>query len=177
MVEPGSAEPLAPRRSRIKGGPRPEASRRVGHPALAASLLGRLLDAPTRRVGFADARIVADWPTIVGPEVAAVAIPLRLDRRSGKLVLQVRPTAALLLQHQEPQLLERVNAFFGLGLVWRLELVQAPLPPVPVPPEPRPLDPGIRARIEEEVAVVEAPALRRALADLGVAIRGGRAPA
>lgn len=150
-------------------------ARRRWRPTAAGALLPAVLDRATRRAGFADARLLADWPTIVGPEVAAVSLPLRLDRRTRCLVLLVRPTAALLLQHQEPQLLERINTVFGSTVAWRLQLVQGPLPAPRTRPEPAPVDPAEAARIAESVAGVAAPELRAALLDLGLAMASRRA--
>lgn len=174
MIEENDApSPLArpgARRNARRTTARPE-SQRIGRPVDGGALVGRLLDAPTRRFGFADARLVADWASIVGDEVAAVSQPLRIDRRSRKLVLRVRPAGALLLQHQEPQLLERINTHFGIDLVWRLELVQGPLPPRVALAAPPPLAAEAERAIAQAVVDIEPPALRRALADLGAAIK------
>lgn len=173
MAEEMRPPPLAsrPRTRKLAG----VGERRLARPAAAASLLARLLDAPTRRFGFADTRLVADWPTIVGPEIAALALPVRIDRRGRRLVVHVRPAGALVLQHQEPQILERINAFFGSDVVWRLHLIQAPLPPPePTAPPPPPLDEATRAAIGAEVREVEPAGLRAALEALGVALRQRR---
>lgn len=135
-------------------------------------MLAGSLHRSVRRFGFADARLVTDWATIVGSEIAEVAVPVRLDRRGRRLTLHVRPAAALLLQHQEPQVLERINAFFGGTLVLRLHLVQtlAASRPEP-PPVRRALDDADHAAIEAAVSAVGPPALRSALASLGRHVR------
>jgi hypothetical protein len=142
-------------------------------------LLGRILDPAARRRGLAEARLLTEWPSIVGPEVAARSQPVRLshgrDRQGGVLSLHVAGSAALELQHSEPQVLERINGFFGYPAVARLHLVQAPLRRAGA----RPL-PARRARLtsaeESEVALavhgVADPALQAALAALGRALKG-----
>ncbi len=168
MSKDDTSEPVAARR---RGGkPSDAAARRIARPTLTAALLGRVMDGPTRRFGFADARLIAEWATVVGDEIASAALPVRIRRRERRLVVHVRPRAALLLQHQEPQLLERINAFFGDDVVWRLELIQAPLPEPEATASLPPLDAARHAAIEAVVAGIEPPALRSALADLGVAI-------
>ncbi|MEJ0072405.1 MAG: DciA family protein [Pseudomonadota bacterium] len=69
------------------------------------------------RRGFAAARAIADWPEIVGPALAESSVPERLVRgrnaESATLVVRVRSAAALELQHWLPQVIERVNGYFG----------------------------------------------------------------
>jgi len=152
------------------GGRKAEPPRRE-RPTLAAALMAALLDAPTRRQGFADHRLLTDWASIVGPDLARDTVPMKLDRRSRALTLKVRPTAALAVQHEEPRLLERINAFFGTTVAHRLRLVQGAVPlPAPKAPPP-PLDDADRAAIEAAVAAVEPAPLRAALAGLGGAVR------
>jgi hypothetical protein len=141
-------------------------------------LLGRILDPAARRRGLAEARLLTEWPSIVGPELAARSQPVRLshgrDRQGGVLSLHVAGSAALELQHSEPQVLERINGFFGYPAVARLHLIQAPLQRA----GGRPL-PARRARLtsaeENEVALavqgVADPALQAALAALGRALK------
>ena len=50
-------------------------------------------------------------------------------RSGGTLLLQVGGAAALEIQHAAPQLLERINAYFGHRAVRQLRLLQMPLPP------------------------------------------------
>ncbi len=145
-------------------------SRRVEAPTVAAALLGRILTPATRRQGFVDARLLTDWPTIIGPERALDTLPLRLDRRSRTLSLRVPPSAALIVQHEEPRLLERINTFFGSQIAVRLRLVQGPIPQPPEPVAATPLPAGEEARIEAVVAEVEAEGLRASLASLGRAV-------
>jgi hypothetical protein len=58
--------------------------------------------------------------------------------------------------------------------VTRLALVQGPLPlPAPLPPEPaRPLRPGDAAALDRQLAPIENPELRDALARLGRRVIG-----
>jgi hypothetical protein len=162
-------------RTRVAAGAPSGNGRRRWRPTATAELVGRLLDPSARRAGFVDARLVADWPSIVGPEIASMAVPLRVDRRSRCLTLLVRPAAALLIQHQEPQLLERINAFFGTAALARLSLLQGPLPRVPgTAPAPLPPDPADVARVTEDVARIEPEPLRGALLKLGLAIAARR---
>src|SRR5262245_58226904 len=75
-------------------------------------LLGRVLDPALRRRGLAEARVLTDWPSIVGEVLAARCQPVKLTGggrgHGGILQIHVAGFAALELQHSEPQLLERI---------------------------------------------------------------------
>ena len=144
--------------------------------ALAVSLSKVVRPALDRR-GRALGRLIGAWPEIVGEALAAESAPEKLIAArggpGGTLHLRVAPGAALAIQHSEPQLCERINAFLGAGLVARLRLVQAPLAPSSrraARPPARPADPHRMAAIGAKVASVDDPELRAALARLGAAL-------
>jgi len=135
---------------RFLGGPRP---------------LGALVPALTRpafkRKSPAGAQIMADWPALVGPAIAAVSQPLRLVQ--GTLTLACSGPVAMELQHLGPQLAGRINAALGRVAVERFRFVQQP-PRAAAPPGRR--DPAPRtlpARVESALDGVGSPELRAAL--------------
>ncbi len=159
------------RQRRSSGTARKAEPRRLARPAPAAELLARVLDPATRRQGFADVRVVTEWAAIVGEEWASQTAPLQLDRRTRTLAIRVEPTAALLVQHDEPKLLERINTFFGTTVAVRLRLRQGPVArPAQQAPRP-PLAAEEIAAVDATVAAVSYAGLRDALRDLGCAIR------
>jgi hypothetical protein len=140
-------------------------------------MVTRVLAPGARRQGLIDARLIPDWPTIVGPELGARCQPIKIARSAGgEAVLHLRASAAaaLELQHREPQLIERINGYFGQPAVTRLRFVPAPRrPPPPAPPPPAPpVAPERVAAIEAAVCGVGAPELRTALRTLGCAVAG-----
>ena len=75
-----------------------------------------------RKRGFAQARLITEWPAIVGDMLARETVPQKLvfprgSRGDGVLHLRVSSGFALELQHIAPQLIERINGFFGYGAV------------------------------------------------------------
>ena len=86
------------------------------------------------------------------------------------LRVRVGGAAALEIQHMEPQIIERVNGYFGYRAIDRLQLVQGPLPAPPLRRMPPPLDAARARAIETKVAGIGDPDLRAALARLGSAI-------
>ena len=149
-------------------GVRPESERRPGLRAigLAASRLAAPIVA--RRGGGILARLKAEWPGIVGAELAAATWPDRLSR-DGVLRLRVAGTLAPDLQHRAPLLIERINLYFGRPAISRLVLLQAPLP-LPAAPAARALPPlpAEEARLmDRQLDAIADPELRAALARLG----------
>ena len=129
-----------------------------------AKPLSANLHAVTRRAferhGFAYADILTQWPAIIGPELAAVSMPVRLRwprgktdddtagrRRAGTLVVRVAGGRAIELQHEAPQIVERVNRYYGYEAVSGLRIVQGEIPAKATgKAPPRPLSPHEEAR-------------------------------
>jgi hypothetical protein len=155
--------------------------RRGAMRALAADLPGIAKPVLGKR-GFAEAQMVAQWPDIVGSELARRLLPEKLsfprgERRDGVLRLRVKPAFALEVQHREPQILERINAFFGYRAVARLVLAQGRIAPESDAAQAvaLPLDETERRAVAERVAAVDNPELRAALQRLGEAVtRAGK---
>ncbi len=121
------------------------------------------------------ARIMTEWPAIVGPALAQHSAPERLarprDANSGVLHLRIGGAWALEFQHLEPRLVERINAYFGYPAVSRIRLIQAPLPQQrPTVRRAAVLALDQQAAIEALIKSVDDPTLRATLASLGRAI-------
>jgi hypothetical protein len=156
-----------------------EQIRRGGGLRRLPDLLRRVLEPAARRRGLAEARLLTEWATVVGPLLATRCHPIRLSPRSsgpgGVLVLHVTGAAALELQHSEPQILERINGYFGYGAVGRLRLIQAPLPRSrdrAPPPASWGLSNADEIEIAAAVCALRDPDLREALHELGRTLKG-----
>lgn len=141
-----------------------------------------------QKYGFSAARLITDWPAIVGKDLAQCTMPERLKwpralvhtededasppsgRRGATLVLRVDGARALNVQYGARQIIERINAYLGYSAIAELRIVQAP---VAVPQARgatrRPVEP-----LRHEVAAIADVRLRDALARLGAEIRAGR---
>jgi hypothetical protein len=157
---------------------RPFAFARRGARALAAVMPKVTARAFARR-GFTEAGIIADWPAIVGAALAASCRPQKLafergKRSDGTLHLRVAGALATEVQHLAPQIVERVNGYFGYRAVARLKIVQGPLPPPEGAREPatRPLGADEAEALRAMVADVPGEGLRTALVGLGRAVMG-----
>lgn len=93
--------------------------RRLQHPGRESrhrrvdeTLIMRLLSRYDKKGGLGLVRLWKSWEDVVGPEVAELARPL--GHKEGTLVLCAQDSiAAQQLSYYVPELLERVNAFFG----------------------------------------------------------------
>jgi hypothetical protein len=141
---------------------------------MALKSLGARLPAFTRRVlgkkGDAFAAVVAEWPQIVGAEIAQATLPESLGRSSGILVVRVDGAIALEIQHLAPQLIERINRWLGRIAVTRIRLVRGVVGRTARPSAPRA---PRRLTATEEAAIARAtdaiadPDLAAALRRLG----------
>jgi hypothetical protein len=135
-----------------------------------------------KKQGFAATELVTRWPTIVGPEIAAHAEPIKLQWRRAEgdeppqpatLVLRVEGPAAVEIQHLANVILERVNRFFGWQAVGRIALRQAPLTRHAAPQPPPAIDQAEAERVAATLTEIGDEELRMALARLAAAVRRG----
>lgn len=87
-----------------------------------------------RRFGFVQSSVVTRWPEIVGEHHAKVCTPEAIrfppgEKTEGILQLVVLPAHAPLIQHVIPEIVERVNRFFGYKAVARVKLRQGAVQP------------------------------------------------
>ena len=169
---PKSATPK-PATKRIKGRTDPDAPRENRSRAV-AELLPAIGGAAFRRFGFVQSSIVSRWPEIVGAKLAGASIPESIrfpvgKKQDGVLTLTVRGAHAPMMQHIAPEIIERVNRFFGYAAIVKVAIRQGEVAaPVPrkAPPSLRPVpvdlgmslrgiaDPELRAVLESLAAGV-----------------------
>jgi hypothetical protein len=87
-----------------------------------------------RRFGFVQSSVVTRWPEIVGERHARVCAPEAIrfppgEKSDGILELVVVPAHAPMIQHVIPEIMERVNRFFGYRAVARVKLRQGVVKP------------------------------------------------
>ncbi|MBV8392367.1 MAG: DUF721 domain-containing protein [Alphaproteobacteria bacterium] len=122
------------------------------------------------------ARLKAQWPAVVGEEIARLSEPdALLAGRSARsagptLRLRVSGAASLEVQHRIPQIVERVNGFFGHRFIEDVRLVQGVVAKRAGPHAVPAPDPALTRKMESRVSEVEDPDLKAALARLGARI-------
>ena len=150
-----------------------------------ADLVGKAMTPACRKRGFASVDIVASWAEIVGERYGTRVQPDRLiwPRRPdltdpehppepATLVVHTDGATALLLTHETPQVLERINTFYGWAAIGRIKVLQKPvLAKQPEKPKSlRPLTNSEEERLAGHVEGVENDRLREALKKLGAQV-------
>jgi hypothetical protein len=143
-------------------------ARFVYGPRALGSLLPGVTRPAFRKHNTASAQILADWEIIVGPKVAAMTVPRRLDR--GVLTIACAGPAAMDLHYMGIEVINRINTHLGGQPVHSLKFTQAGMPRKPAPIRPSPPE----AILEAEAAVAGLPdgELKSALAALGRVVIG-----
>jgi hypothetical protein len=159
--------------------------RRKGPIAL-GELVGRAIEPVTAKRGFATADLIAAWPEIAGPLYAGCTAPERIAWRrhsggdepaAGTLLLRVDGPRAVFVQHDLPQILERVNAFFGYRAIGQIRIIQSPVTAARTAQSTgrtAKLDPSAEQALAEELGDIDDERLRAALARLGRGVHGSR---
>ena len=126
-----------------------------------------------RRFGFVQSSVVTRWPEIVGPTHARICAPESIrfpigEKVDGILQLVVVPAHAPIIQHVIPEIIERVNRFFGYKAVAKVKIRQGEVKPPPAkpttsaPPSLRP----IPLELGESLRDIGDPELRTVLESL-----------
>ena len=129
-----------------------EQPRRALRARAVSEMLPEIGGAAFRRFGFVQSSIVSRWQEIVGERFAGISAPESIrfpmgKKSQGVLTLVVEGAHAVTMQHVAPEIIERVNRFFGYPAVARLHVRQglvetartrraaAPMPAKPIAPE------------------------------------------
>jgi hypothetical protein len=179
IKKPTTKAPGKPKDDKPKGILPSDVRARMPRPL--SRMVERLTKSMLGRHGFTHGAIVTKWPEIVGNDMARHTQPEKIvfsrdGVSGGTLHLRCDSGAqATEIQHLEPQILERINTFFGYKAVIRVRLIQGPLPQSkgqrPSRP-PRPLSPEEAQKLAGTVANVDDDELRQALERLGQSIAG-----
>ncbi len=165
-------KPDKPEKSKKRGKPAAEPDR-IGGPRVIADLMPRIGGAAFRRFGFVQSSVVTRWAEIVGERYAAISTPESIRFPAGKkadgtLALTVASGHGPIIQHVLPEIIERVNRFFGYAAVAKVAIRQGEIirreperrpPPSNLRPVPNDLGDSLRDIGDPELrAVLEAMA-------------------
>lgn len=164
---PPKAQPAAPA---TRGGP----ARAV------ADLLPDVGRAAFRRFGFVQSSVVSRWAEIVGPRYAAVSQPESIrfpqgKRSDGVMTLVVRGAHGPMMQHIAPEIIERVNRFFGYAAVVRIAFRPGEMPA----PAPRKAPPSLKpvpVELSDSLRAIADPEFKAVLEALAAGVAATRGP-
>ncbi len=131
VKEPKAAAKAVPKKAVPKKAmlAKPYRRPRGGEARAVADLMPEIGRAAFRRFGFVQSSVVSRWDEIVGSRYAAVSAPefirFPLGKKSeGTLELMVEGAHATMMQHVVPEIIERVNRFFGYSAVAHVKIRQ-----------------------------------------------------
>ena len=146
-----------------------------------SKVLGRITGRTMNRRGFSDSRMLENWSAIVGPQLAAMSQPVRLSRRKGGrdgedtaggvLTVKAEGAIALEIQHLAPQIIDRLNSYYGHAAIARLNIIQGPVTITPSPLNPPPIKEEDISALADDFEEIDSPRLKRALASLALLMR------
>lgn len=145
----------------------PKRSNRLRPVAELVPVVGRV---SFRKFGFVQSAVVRRWSEIVGERYAEVSAPESIrfnrgERANGVLNLVVRGAHAPMMQHIAPEIMDRVNRFFGYQAIARVAIRQGEVASAPRPARPPELAP-VSAEIGDSLRAINDPELRAVLEGL-----------
>ena len=162
-----------------KRSPPAEPPPRRNGPRQVAELLPDVGRAAFRKFGFVQSSIVSRWGEIVGARWAAVSMPESLrfpigKKQDGTLTVTVRGAHAVTMQHILPEIVERVNLFFGYPAVAKVTIRHGEIAPKPERRAPPSLKP-VPMELGNSLKTIADPELKAVLESLaaGVASTSG----
>ncbi len=162
-----------PRAKKAAAPVRPERAR-GGEARRIADLIPAVGETAFRKFGFIQSSIVTRWPEIVGAKLARVTAPESLrfpqgKKADGTLSITVGSAHAPIVQHVVPDIIARVNRFFGYAAVARVRLTQGSVRRAPAPVPLPVVDPAIAAAtvpLSPTLSAIADPELRSVLEGL-----------
>jgi hypothetical protein len=145
---------------------------RIGGPRAIADLMPTIGQAAFRKFGFVQSSIVTRWADIVGKHYSDISCPEAIrfpvgKKAGGTLQLTVLSGHAPMVQHMLPDIIERVNRFFGYAAVAKVAMRQGEI--TPASPERRPPPRNLRAlpvELGDSLRDIGDPELRAVLESL-----------
>ena len=131
VMDKGKA-PTSPKGTKKAVTPKTFQRPRGGEARAVSALMPDIGRAAFRKFGFVQSSVVSRWDEIVGARYAAVSAPEAIrfpmgKKSDGTLELTVEGAHATMIQHVLPEIMDRVNQFFGYGAVARVKVRQGPV--------------------------------------------------
>lgn len=150
----------------------PEERPRVNGPRAIADLMPAIGQASFRKFGFVQSSVVTRWPDIVGSHYAGISAPESIrfpvgKKAGGTLCLTVSSGFAPMMQHVLPEIIERVNRFFGYAAIAKVTIKQGSVEPLKTERRPPPANlRPVPVEMGESLRGIGDPELRAVLESL-----------
>jgi hypothetical protein len=130
-----------------------------------------------QKYGFVQARILLEWEHIMTPKFAKLCEPVKVafpykQRNNGCLYLRSTSSMATEITYLEPQILEKINQYFGYQAIGKISIHHGPLQRVRVEKRPKEheLSEETKTSLDAQVESIENDRLRDVLLSLGKGI-------
>jgi hypothetical protein len=153
-------------------------------PPPAGRQLAPVLRELEKRFGQGPGQLQQKWKEIVGETLARHTEPVKVVKGRGNapgvLELRVAGAAAAIVQHQAPEILQRVSMLLGEGAIGKLRIIQGPVKAHGTRPQAKrrrskgPLDAAAEKTLAEGLKDAPEGPLKNALTQLGREIVRGR---
>ena len=148
----------------------------------------KIADKAYARHGAAWAGLLANWATIVGDELDAISQPEKIrwpgqqdseqtgrskhQKIGGVLTIKVAYGRALEVQYTAPQIIDRINAYYGYSAIAQLKIIQGKVSKTAAPENPPlpPLSPDQARALAGEMDNIADDGLKDALSRLAQGI-------
>lgn len=93
----------------------------------AVTLVGPELKTPAEKRGFAETKLLTHWAEIVGPEIAEMAVPVKVKFGrgfGGTLIVLTTGAKAPMLEMSREAIITRVNACYGYSAIKDVQVTQ-----------------------------------------------------
>jgi hypothetical protein len=154
---------------------------RGGRARSVSEMLPEIGRASFRRFGFVQSSVVSRWGEIAGARFAEVSAPESIrfpqgQRSGGVLTLSVTGAHAPMMQHVAPEIIERVNRFFGYPAVAKVVIRQTGAMPVQPRRAPPPSLKPIPVELGDSLRAIGDPELRAVLESLARGVAATQGP-
>lgn len=168
-----------PKKRRVSKAAASPAAARGGRARTVSEMLPDIGRASYRKFGFVQSAVVSRWSEIVGDRYAGVSSPESIrfpqgERANGVLTLAVTGAHASMMQHVAPEIIERVNRFFGYPAVAKLSFRQSAAIKQRKKPAPAPELQPVPVELGESLRTIADPELRAVLESLARGVASSR---
>lgn len=134
------------------------------------AVVNRVVNPIAKKRGIIHGKIILEWEKIVGHQYATYCAPLKISFRQGyrtygTLHMKVNPSHALLVNHSQDLIIEKINTFFGYKAVNKITIIQMPFTPRIASTVLNVVTK--KKKIEEEQCITSEERLAKALEELG----------
>ncbi|HFC04069.1 MAG TPA: DUF721 domain-containing protein [Rhizobiales bacterium] len=148
----------------------------------------RVAEKAYARHGVAWAGLLTDWPGIIGAPLCDLCLPEKVtwpgqgkaragqgtsnrskhQKIGGTLVIRVAYGRALEIQHMTPQIIDRINVYYGYNAISQIKILQGKVekPKIVIKHRLPPLSPDISDQLDHQMTAIEDDKLKTALRNL-----------